>query len=362
MKLRLTLWGSLYNIDDPREVEEAWPEVISRLSHHFTLSRKEHGSGFGPYFLQMPGKACARHQDAKPRPGAHRCDSCVENVTLAVYDADTGTRAQVQRTESLLTQAHIARLWYSTFSHTLAKPSYRLVIPLARPVPGVLWQDFRYSLLKRFEIPADPLKCTGLSHFYFLPACPQGSTPEVWHEEGAFLEPESIPDVARRQTVSFADTSGFNWEPPQETGEPVDMDALQAELKRRATLLARKGEHGKATALRRLLKGEPLAEKGERNSVTFRVAGMLPWTISGHPLSSYRLIMRESVEAMAKAGSSLTLEKVERMLLTAMRNKAERDYLAQETERNQQAELDSFRRSIYRAAGLEAGNESNEAS
>lgn len=347
----LTLWPTLYDKDSHTTCLETWDEVCRRFGAHIRLQRKDQSSGFGPYILSPPPRPCNRHQDGVTRQTPHRCDSCVPGLTLAVFDADTGTLEQIRACAQRLEADALAHLWYTTFSHTEYKPSYRLVIPLATPVLPDAWASFRTEMIRLYGIPCDPKKCGGKSHFYYLPSCPEGAEPRTYVAPGRFLEPEKIVVNRARPVVRFANLDDFTWEPPASTG-PVDTAAIRKTLAQKISRLNRKGERGKAAALRACVDGEPLAEKGSRNETTFKVAGMLAWLLPGEPLSTFLWLMGPSVGAMQRAGSSVTLEATERMLLTAMRNKAEADYLSKKSLENIRKQLDEFRAGLFKSAGL----------
>jgi hypothetical protein len=344
--MQFTLWHSLYGMTSYQAVDETWPELISRFSTHVVLTEKDAAPGFGPYTLRLPAKACHTALVASEALSVHRCDACVDRLTMAVYDVDTGTADDVARCEELLKSANVTRLWYSTHSHTPHKPSYRLILPFATPVCPEAWPAIRLGILHRYAIPADPGKCSGRSHFYFMPSVRPGGEAWSYHADGDLLDPTSITFTQHAPRVEFATLAGFAWEPPPETGEPLNVTELRDELKRKAASLSRKGETVRAGWVRALLQGIPLAKKGERNSTTFKVAGMLAWALPGKPLSTYLFLMRPSVDAMVAEGSSITLEAVERMLLTAMRSKAEKDYLADESMKEIRRQLAQFRESV----------------
>jgi len=64
------------------------------LKHDFTIHsrivHKQDAGGFGPYVLHTPEEACLRH-GLVPIDHPHRCDACVKELTLAVFDVDCGT-------------------------------------------------------------------------------------------------------------------------------------------------------------------------------------------------------------------------------------------------------------------------------
>lgn len=327
-ELHVTLWPSLYDTNAPTPWSGTWADLTQALSVHTRIARKEDSAGFGPYLIQAPAVTCRRHADLQPRTHAHRCDLCVKEMTLLVFDADQGDLQAVQECDRRLASAGLACLWYSTYSYAPDRPKapFRLVVPLARPVAPEAYRAVREDFIRTYAVPADPSQCSGKSHYYHLPSCPPDGQPVSWAHEGRAYEP---PAVLRHATPARAPVSTDGWEPPPEPTEPVDVEPLLETLRARARSLKRRlkaSERGKGELLRRCLDGEPLAEHGSRDTATFRVAGMLPFLLPAEtPLSVYQHIMRPSVDAMIAAGSSLTHEKVERALLTSMRNRWERD-------------------------------------
>jgi len=119
-------------------------------------------------------------------------------------------------------------------------------------------------------------------------------------------------------------------------------------VKQRRRVLAHRTDpkaREKGELLQRLLNGEPLAEHGRRNDSTTKVAGMLAYTLSDAPVSALLALMRPSLNAMVAAGSKLTEDAVERMLLSAMRRKAETDAVDAEIQRLLSASLEKVCRS-----------------
>lgn len=324
LTVRYTLWSSLYDLENYTPVEETWGAVVARFRRHIRTTVKDQVPGFGPYLLRAPRSSCYDHRDGLPRDQPHRCDSCVEEMTMLVSDVDEGTQADVDACEGLLAEAGVARIWYSSFSYP-AKPSYRLIVPLSEPVAPTMWRTFRQMFMGKFQIPANPKKCSGRSHFYFLPSCPPDVTPYFAAPEGRPFPVRTLISSPKpydpRESVSIPD-----FEPPPEPPGPVDLAPIVEELRNKQTrLLRNSATKEKGELLRRCLDGQALAPHGSRDNSALIVAGILAWALPGTPVSVLKHLMRRSVDAMIADGSSLTWPKVERMLLTAMRNKYEAD-------------------------------------
>lgn len=326
-----TRWPSMYEIDAFESATETWEKFTDTFSVHRRVRRKDLSFGFGPYHLVEPRGVCIKHRDGKPRHLPHRCDRCVREISMLVFDADeTVPEESFHHTDSLLEQDGVARLWYSSYSYQPNKPTFRLVIPISRPVFVEHYHLLRLKALSRYEIPADARKCSGKSHYYHAPSCPPWASPVVSVGAGQPADVQKLgvhaPTPFRKKApIPVFET--FEWQPPEEPTEPVDLGPLLEVLRNRINKLKRsEGGHTKAHYVERCLAGEPIAEKGSRNQAAFILAGIIAYAVpSETSIGTMLHIMRPSVEAMIRAGSKLTLEKVERMLLTASRNKAYSD-------------------------------------
>lgn len=110
-----------------------------------------------------------------------RADAVVE-LSCIVLDLDGGSPKAVTDTWS-----DVSNVLHSTWSHTSANPRFRLVVPLARPVPAELWPSvWAWATARTPE--ADPA-CKDPSRLYFRPACRSRSEPFLArYSEGALLD------------------------------------------------------------------------------------------------------------------------------------------------------------------------------
>lgn len=323
--------GGLYEIDRAEHKELTLEEFVDYFSVHLRLADKFQGPGFGPYILKAPDSTCNVHKDRWPRDNPHRCDSCVEAITFACFDVDSGTGEEIERCDKLLEDAGLARIWYTSYSYTpeKAKPPFRLIIFLSEPIKPEFWSTARRSIAAKFKVPCDIKQCSGLSHFYFLPACPPDAEPYFEFRQGSALDISTVPMVkdmtAPRPRVSLDD-----WSPPEEPpeGTRIDLEDLKNRLRKRQKQMAVSSDEtnkNKGDLLKKVLAGEALAEHGNRNNAMSLASGIVAWVLPGQPLSVLMLLLRPSLQVMQAAGSSLTEDEVERMLLTAMQAKAEYD-------------------------------------
>lgn len=330
MKIPITLWPSLRAVDDPRPYELTWEEILE-LFQHREYQDKAQAPGFGPYECLPPPGRCFHARGVVE--GAHRCDACVESLSMVVLDVDTGMWPQVQACEDWLSDAGIYRLWHSSwsFSGKQRKPSLRLIIPLAEPVSGKLWSSFREKVIQKFAVPADPRKCGGRSHFYYLPSHPPGANETLLTSSGGrFFHPDevgAIPDS--RATPRELSSMLVDWEPLEGGSGAVDLSAYREAIREEAKRLGRRAnEHHRyrSRVLMNLVSGKALAEKGDRDNATTRAAmaavNILPPEATVRELE---MLFQDSLQAMQHAGSRQDVHSVRRKIVSAMRKRIERE-------------------------------------
>ena len=307
----LTLFPSIFHCAGVTKTAR-WADLVEAFGTHLRTEDKTSTPGFGPYRLH--DRVCDRPKHPK---APHRCDVCVDALSLAVFDVDCGTYAEVEACDRKLSA--YARLWYSSHSYRpeAPKPSLRLILPLARPVPAERWSSWRSNFIRAFAVPADPKKCGGLSHFYYAPSCPPSVEPVAVQHEGPYFDPDTIPSTAyRRLDLTLVDRK------PVDPSAPDDdrLQHIRGRLTQTISGLRRSGKPDaleRRTVLENLLAGRPLAEHGSRNQTTTRVVFDLVRRFEDLTLGECVALVTPSLHAMVRAGSRLTEETVARMYETA---------------------------------------------
>lgn len=333
----LTLWDNLYDIDRYTPWSGSWEDLVKRFGTHLPTPKKNQAPGFGPYSLQPSPVPCYKHTDGVPRSSPHRCDASVHEMSVLVFDVDQGTQEQVAACDDRLAAAGLARLWYSTFSFGTPRPPdgpvrvpFRLIVPLAAPLHPAHYARVRTVFLARFDIPADEKQCSGKSHFYFMPSTPlrPKHQPVVDWSDGAYFDASSLvvnrPEPAPARQVELP----ANWAPrrrPRAT--PTTDDGIVADYRTRLerkfdNLARRRGDETKADYLRRCLDGRVLAQSGSRNTAALVTSGVLVFALPDASVEDIQEILRPSLEAMQQAGSKLTAETLERMIVDSQRDLA----------------------------------------
>lgn len=318
----------LYEIDVFTPHIDTWSGLVARMSAFIQAAKKLTAPGFSPYSIMPPAHACVRHKDHAVRENPHRCDACVGEVSMLVYDVDLGTQQAVDDCYARIAAEGYAQHWYTTHSWRpdagpLEPSPQRLIIPLDKPVRSVDLPALRLAVLRALQIPADPKKCSGASHFYFLPTCPRGGTGRARTGAGKFLPATRFvkfaPEHLSRPVV-------VRWQPPPEPTEPVDLEPYRTELRDRAGRWARAQAHkAKAAAIYAILAGEPIGGPGDRNDPMCRTTGVIAWVFPNVPMGTLMALVRPTLRAMQAQGSNLTDAEVEGMFRRAFVGKAAQD-------------------------------------
>lgn len=129
--------------------------------------------------------------------------SSVESVGALIVDMDHGEKWG----ETLARWPSLCWWAYTTFSHTSEAHRFRVVFPLARPVPAAEWK-LRWKLgMDALDIGGKPDKsCTDTCRLYYLPSHAAGAEFGTASQDGALLdllaitEPETAPAVVPAST------------------------------------------------------------------------------------------------------------------------------------------------------------------
>lgn len=115
-------------------------------------------------------------------PESSRSAGAVVEVSCLVLDHDGGDPEAARTSWSgVIAVAH------STWSHTVAAPRFRVVVPLARPIPAARWRA-AWAWAKRRAPDADGA-CKDPSRLYFRPALPAPQAPHfAWTLGGRLLD------------------------------------------------------------------------------------------------------------------------------------------------------------------------------
>ncbi len=160
------------NVPMPRTWD--WGQVTGLLNRHRVRAGKD-----GPCW-----------SPTEYAPDATRGNKGVVALSMAVLDMGDGTPYETIR-DLFPGIAHIA---YSTFSHESNHPKYRVVIPLATPVPVADWPAFWARLNEKADGHVDRAT-KDAARIYYLPSHPPGGEASCFVHviTGRFLELADLP-------------------------------------------------------------------------------------------------------------------------------------------------------------------------
>jgi hypothetical protein len=140
-------------------------------------------------FTELSDKRLA--QCWSPTRYAERADSRsnagVEAVSCLVFDCD-----RLEPDWARL--APYGYLAHTTYQHTAERPRWRVVLPLAIPVPARQWARTWRRAHAALCPEADP-SCKDASRQYYLPSSPPGAQPQARCHEGRLLDPATLPEL-----------------------------------------------------------------------------------------------------------------------------------------------------------------------
>ncbi len=199
-ELRVVL-SFLDSAEDRKPVlyELKWLGFVNLLSQSEERTTKD-GKAFVPAEF---GEREYTGRDGSIYKAMLRKKSSVEHVSMAVLDYDSGVTPK-QAARHFRGFEHVI---YTTHSHRKVKPKFRVVLPLAEPIPADLWVS-AWLHLRDFACidgHAIDLACSDASRLYYLPSHPSGIKSLFRHNEGELL---TLPDSEHPELVRAASR---NW-------------------------------------------------------------------------------------------------------------------------------------------------------
>jgi predicted P-loop ATPase len=278
---------------EPLEQDCTWEELVELLSNHARRPEKD-GGLWSPVRIE----------------GLRDSDN-VRAITFAVFDVDHRTRDEVTAlAERLAGTEHLA---YTTFSHLSGGPDdlcLRLVMPLSREVLPSEWPAVRQAIVDMFGITSPDLRKTrDLARMYYLPAAPEGAEAWTEHNRGEVLDVDSLVLESARAQHGLAHDRGDR--PVRESGNQGADDATAAadgdagaeparpfDLHEARTRLRRIRKPESAELVRRILEGQPLAPKGDRDNTVNALASILAFVLPEAPPEGALELCRASINLM----------------------------------------------------------------
>lgn len=127
-------------------------------------------------------------------PWGTRAIANVVEVSCLVLDHDDG----LSMDEALAPWAGVELVVHTTWRHSPQHPKFRLVLPLAAPIPGAEWAPLYRDILDH-EAPRADRKVFDPSRLYFLPAVGFGGPHEFRHQAGNLLDLSDRAEAANQR-------------------------------------------------------------------------------------------------------------------------------------------------------------------
>jgi hypothetical protein len=152
--LRLSFFPDVFD-QRPRPCSVSWPRLVARLqqfaAHPGRVDKRT-----------LPCWSPASFQPEQPATSEHTLA-----LSCLVLDMDEGADLEACWAQTAPWQAALHTSW----SHTLDAPRFRLVFPLARPIPAASWAAVWRAAVALLRLDADR-KCVNANRRYLLPARP----------------------------------------------------------------------------------------------------------------------------------------------------------------------------------------------
>ncbi len=228
-------------------------------------------------------------------PGTTRADDNILAVHFGALDFDKIPRVDFDKVLDSAAKLDLACIVYTTWSHGNAGVkniiNARVVFPFSQPVTAERWGSFWPKMNEALGGLAD-INCKNLSRLYFLPSTLPETLPlaEMLIEEGKPL------DVAALQATPLVAATVVKVR-TTDVLDPIEVEALAAELARK------QNPHLKAlgACLGKVLKGEPWAEAGQRDTRVFQLLGTLVERFPTVKAESIASIFVRSLDAIGDA-------------------------------------------------------------
>jgi hypothetical protein len=274
--------------------------------------------------------------------GAKRNNASVKAVSALVYDLDELTLDAWRALKERLRQTRWLWFAHSTHRHSptwseLHPGKLRLILLLARPAQPHEWKTLFAQVLQRLELTKGPEQAKDLSRFFFCPVTAKGQ--KLYQRHGGSIPvPVNAPSAPALPSNSRSPSYVASTLPPppprlaDKVARRLKRDYNESvNLKQLRRLVARQGKLSSKKLARRILKGLPLGQPGERDDTMQRAAGLLAYSCPpGTPLEALLEILRPSLMATESDDPDMEIAKAEDKLARAIMRREE--VLAKEEE------------------------------
>jgi len=188
-------------------------------------------------------------------PGKPRAKSTAVALSSLVLDYDDGTPIDAAQA----TWSDWPHIVHTSWSHAPEHPKFRLVLPLAEPIPAALWS--RAWAWAAARAPQIDSACKDASRIYFLPARPSADVP---YEVRVHDEPSGLLHLDARDL-------------PDPVPDAFGGAAARPRVRRRSSLV---GPRGHSRAVQQALKRDPAVRRRAADALGLTVRGEGPHAVA----------------------------------------------------------------------------------
>lgn len=193
---------------DPQQREMTWSQLLDRFYKDHSVRKNKDGMLMSP---------------TSYKHGTKRAAENVELVFCAVFDIEHHGPFDVMQ-EKLKGHAFLA---HSSYNHQLDDPRYRIILPLADPIPADQWPR-SWAKLNHWLGGINDAATKDASRIYYLPSKPPGAAGHfIESGEGRPVKVEELPELPPDQLAKVSSTTTRNYAKSKIDGiEDAPLDPL----------------------------------------------------------------------------------------------------------------------------------------
>ncbi|WP_298619099.1 phage/plasmid primase, P4 family [uncultured Zoogloea sp.] len=160
------------------------------------LTWSEFAAIFGKHCITPSKAGTSSWSPTAYEGGATRKNESVTHLSMAVIDVDNGT--PVEDVEHML--GGITYLIHSTYNHTVEKPKYRVILPLAEPVEASAWRGV-WDRINHWLGGINDAATKDPARIYYIPSCHKDAKDRINRVgHGALLSLDMLPHIPAAAT------------------------------------------------------------------------------------------------------------------------------------------------------------------
>lgn len=164
-----------------------WDDVVQMLSKHIVVDVKQKTPMFNAVeWLPLNGAETVEWGNKKY---VRKCEKNMVDMHMLILDYDDGEYMD----DVIVSMMKYAHCGYTSHSHSVEKDKFRIVLPLAEPIPAELLDPKgEYSILPALNTVFGHIDCTSFdrARSFFMPSCSEGNKhlAMAWSHDGELFD------------------------------------------------------------------------------------------------------------------------------------------------------------------------------